>query len=97
MIEFKRRLQQGDMPVTLEDDELFETLDNEYPKKLSHSSTVSLGVPPLSNRLQTPKRSMAAPSVKAIKEFTKSVIFDETKPIGKPPIGNFKLNNLKQF
>ena len=51
MIEFKRRLKQGDIPVTLEDDELFETLDNDYPKKLSHSSTVSLAVPPLSNRL----------------------------------------------
>lgn len=81
---------------------MFETLDDERKvlakthKKVSQSSAVSLGVPPLSNRLASPKRSMAQMPTSSPKQV-KIVEVRPAPAVGKPPIGNFKLNNLKQF
>jgi len=95
MIEFKRRLRENNsqekMSITVEED-VFDTLEQgllakTHKKKVSQSSTVSLGVPPLSNRMASPKRSLIPTSEP--KELR--------PPTGKPPIGNFKLNNLRQF
>ena len=103
MIEFKRRLRENakEVSITIEEDEchMFETLEEDRQvlakthKKVSQSSTVSLAIPPLSNRLSSPKRSVvpmpASPKNPKMLELR--------PPTGKPPIGNFKLNNLKQF